>query len=471
MLRHTPVNLLFVFLPAAALAQTGGWTSLSNSADLSGWNVLNGKATYSQEDGTIVGITAAGTPNTFLATEKSYGDFALRLDVWVDEDINSGIQIRSESKPDYLNGRVHGYQVEIDPGDRAWSGGIYDEARRGWLYPLSVNEACRGAFRRGDWNAYYIEAVGPSIRTWINDVPCAALYDDMTPAGFIALQVHSIRDASLAGRQVRWRNVEIMTEGIERRPFADNYVVNLVPNTLSPQEEAQGYRLLFDGESTAGWRGAGKESFPQMGWRVEDGVLLVEASGGAEAAFGGDIVTEQEFATFDLSLDFRLTEGANSGIKYFITESYGSDASAIGLEYQLLDDERHPDATQGAAGNRTLASLYDLIPADAEKTVREPGNWNRARLVVRGTRVDERFVGNQLKVQSFTGAHVEHWLNDRKVLTYERGTQAFDALVARSKYVIWEGFGHWQSGHILLQDHGDEVHFRSVKIRPLPAGL
>ena len=469
MLRHPTAFLLIVFLPIAALAQTGSWKSLSSGSDLSGWTVLNGTATYSAEDGTIVGTTVTGTPNTFLATEESYTDFALRMDVWVDDDINSGIQIRSESKPDYLRGRVHGYQVEIDPGDRAWSGGIYDEARRGWLYPLSVNEACRHAFQRGEWNAYYIEAMGPSIRTWINDVPCAALYDDMTPSGFIALQVHSIRDASQAGRQVRWRGVEIMTENVTPRPYADNYVVNLVPNTLSPQEKAQGWRLLFDGQSTTGWRGAGKESFPEKGWRAEDGMLIVEASGGAEAAFGGDIVTEEEFATFELSLDFRLTEGANSGIKYFITESYGSNASAIGLEYQLLDDKRHPDATQGAAGNRTLASLYDLIAADAKKTVHAPGSWNRARLVVRGTRTEERFVGNQLEVETFEGAHVEHWLNDRLVLRYERGTQAFDALVARSKYVVWEGFGHWQSGHILLQDHGDEVHFRSIKIRPLAA--
>ena len=143
--------------------------------------------------------------------------------------------------------------------------------------------------------------------------------------------------------------------------------MNLVPNSLSKQEIAQGFSLLFDGKTTDGWRGAGKETFPEKGWKVQDGVLMVEASGGAEAAYGGDIVTVGEYSTFEFSLDFKLTEGANSGIKYYITESYGSDASAIGLEYQLLDDERHPDATQGAAGNRTLGSLYDLIPAHEGK--------------------------------------------------------------------------------------------------------
>ena len=383
----------------------------------------------------------------------------------VDPSINSGIQIRSESKPDYMNGRVHGYQIEVDPSPRAWSGGVYDEARRGWLYPLSVNQDCRDAFNRDGWNHYYIEAIGPSIRTWVNEVPCAALYDDMTLEGFIALQVHSVSGPDMAGKEVRWRNIRLMTENVSPRPWTKNYVINLVPNTLTDMEKAQGFMLLFDGQTTTGWRGAGQETFPQKGWRVADGTLIVEASGGAEAAHGGDIVTLDEYDTFELSLDFKLTEGANSGIKYFITESYGSEASAIGLEYQLLDDDKHPDATQGAAGNRTLASLYDLIPADKDKTVRKPGQWNRARIIVTGTRLMERVIGNTIERRAFKGAHVEHWLNDRKVLEYERGTQAFDALVARSKYNVWDGFGHWPEGHILLQDHGDKVHFRSIKIR------
>ncbi|MDE2730525.1 MAG: DUF1080 domain-containing protein [Bacteroidota bacterium] len=448
--------------PASAARQ---WQTLVTGGDLSAWHQLGGEATYEAVDGEVIGTTVANTPNTFLATRATFGDFALSLEVKVDPDINSGIQIRSESNPEYLNGRVHGYQIEIDPTPRAWSGGVYDEARRGWLYPLSVNEDCRQAFNREGWNHYYIEALGSFIRTWVNDVACAALNDAITAEGFIALQVHSVASGDMAGRTVQWRNIRLTTGDIAARPWTDNYVVNLVPNTLTEQEKAQGFELLFDGASTDGWRGAGKEEFPARGWRVEDGVLMVEASGGAEAAFGGDIVTVDEYATFEFSLEFKLTEGANSGIKYFITESYGSDASAIGLEYQLLDDEKHPDATQGAGGNRTLASLYDLIPADDAKTVHRPGEWNRARLIVTGTRLEERVMGSRMKQSMFVGAHVEHWLNDRKVLEYERGTQAFDALVARSKYVVWGGFGLWPQGHILLQDHGDEVHFRSIKIR------
>ena len=450
-------------------ARQAGWRDLFNGRDLSGWAQLNGEARYTVEDGAIVGTTVPGTPNSFLATEQHYGDFVLELEVMVDPALNSGIQVRSNSLPDYMNGRVHGYQIEIDPALRAWSGGIYDEARRGWLYPMELNEACRTAFQNGLWNRYTVEAIGPSLRTWVNGVPCADLVDDMTLNGFIALQVHSIDGEAMAGKHIRWRNIRIKTDALTPRPWTDIPVVNLIPNILSPQEQAQGWKLLFDGNTTSGWRGAHKDAFPAGGWKVEGGALVVEASGGGESQGGGDIVTVDEYGTFELSLDFMLTEGANSGIKYFITEGYDSGGSAIGLEYQLLDDQRHPDAMEGAAGNRTLGSLYDLIPAHANKIVNPPGQWNHARLVVEGVRIDEWLNRNSTDKDVFRGAHVEHWLNQRKVLEYERGTPAFDALVARSKYVDWEGFGRWQAGHILLQDHGNEVHFRSIKIRELPA--
>ena len=471
MLRRTLFIFLFIAFatPLLGTAQNAQWKDLLQGDTLDGWTRMNGEAPYAVNNGTITGTTVTGTPNTFLATEESYGDFALSLDVWVAEGINSGIQIRSHSTPEYMDGRVHGYQVEIDPSDRAWSGGIYEEARRGWLYPMTVNPNCRKAFRVEEWNSYYIEASGHSIRTWINDIPCSALYDNLTAEGFIALQVHSIGSEDMAGKEVRWRNIQIMTGDFSMRPYDETYVINLVPNTLSPQEETQGWSLLFDGATTNGWRGVGQENFPDKGWKVQDGVLIVEASGGAEAAYGGDIVTVDEYDLFEFSVDFMYTEGANSGIKYFITESYGSDASAIGLEYQILDDNRHADATQGAAGNRTLASLYDLIPAVDGKTDRGTDTWNRARVVVKGERLDEMVTGSRMTQSIFRGAHVEHWLNDRKVVEYQRGTPTFDALVARSKYVVWEGFGHWEQGHILLQDHGDEVHFRSIKVRRLTA--
>jgi hypothetical protein len=220
------------------------------------------------------------------------------------------------------------------------------------------------------------------------------------------------------------------------------------PNTLSREEKEEGWKLLFDGATMNGWRGAYLDSLPKKGWEVKDGVLMVQASGGAEAAFGGDIVTVEQYGSFELLVDFKLTEGANSGIKYFVTEQQPrTPGSAKGLEYQLLDDARHPDARLGINGNRTLASLYDLLPA-TNKSVHPIGEWNRARILVRGR-------------------HVEHWLNGIKVLEYERGGKEFLAHKAESKFKDLAGFGEAPKGHILLQDHGDQVFFRNIKIRIL----
>lgn len=186
------------------------WETLFNGKNLDGWVQRNGKAKYEVQDGMIVGTSVKGEPNSFLCTKTDYGNFILEVDFKVDQDMNSGIQIRSESTKEYRNFRVHGYQVEIDPSDRAWSGGIYDEARRGWLYDLRNNEAGRNAFKPGEWNHFHIEAIGNSIRTWLNGVPCANLRDNMTPSGFIALQVHQ---RPTSGIQIRWKNIRILDLG------------------------------------------------------------------------------------------------------------------------------------------------------------------------------------------------------------------------------------------------------------------
>lgn len=188
-------------------------------------------------DGTIVGISKLGTPNTFLATQKQYGDFILEFDFKIDEGLNSGVQLRSESKKDYQKGRVHGYQFEIDPSERAWSGGIYDEARRNWLYPLTWNPQAKTAFKSKEWNKARVEAFGNSIATWINGVPCANIWDDMTLSGFIALQVHAIASAADEGKTVRWKNIRICTTNVERylTPVKAPEI-NVISNTLSPNE-------------------------------------------------------------------------------------------------------------------------------------------------------------------------------------------------------------------------------------------
>lgn len=445
--------LLMVTLVAmlTSCAQGPKWQDLFNGENLDGWEKLNGTAEYKVEDGAIVGISQLNTPNTFLATNKNYDDFILEFEFKVDDGLNSGVQFRSLSLPEFQEGRVHGYQFEIDPSERAWTGGVYDEARRGWLYPLNYNPEGQQAFKNGEWNKARIEAIGNSIRTWVNDVPCADLLDSTTASGFIALQVHSIGNAEQEGKSVAWRNIRILTEELEQYRMPENSEVkqiNQIANTLSEREAADGWVLLWDGKSSDGWRGAKQDSFPEAGWSMADGILKVHKSDGGESTNGGDIVTTRLYKDFMLKVDFRITEGANSGIKYFVdTDLNKGQGSAIGCEFQILDDRRHPDAKMGKDGNRTLGSLYDLIPAPADKPFRS-GFFNTAMVVVEGN-------------------HVEHWLNGVKIVEYERNNEEWNQLVQTSKYKDWPNFGNAGEGLILLQDHGDEVWFQNIKIKEL----
>jgi hypothetical protein len=433
-----PLALVVALFAPLVAGADDGWVTLFDGRTTAGWVQRGGKAVYTAEDGALVGRTVLDTPNSFLCPPKEYADFVLEFEVWVDPKLNSGVQVRSASRPGYRNGVVHGYQIEIDPSERAWSGGIYDEQRRGWLANPKDDPAARKAFRVGEWNRYRVEAAGDRLRTWVNDVPVSDLVDGMTRSGFIGFQVHQAKEAGLA---VKWRSIRI-----RELPRA---ATGLSPNTLTEAELAEGWRLLWDGHTTWGWRSAKGDEFPKSGWEIQDGVLSVEETGGAESRAGGDIVTEAAYAAFELKVDFRLTPGANSGIKYYVdTDLNKAEGSAIGLEYQLLDDAAHPDAKMGRDGNRTLASLYDLIPAAAGKKVRPIGEWNEARIVS-------------------DGRHVEHWLNGAKVLEYERGSEEYRRLVAMSKYKVWPAFGERPSGPILLQDHGNRVSFRNVKIRDL----
>lgn len=426
------------------------WVNLFDGISLTGWTQIGGEAAYRVEEGTIVGTTVHDTPNSFLTTDKMYGDFILELDYKVDSSMNSGIQIRSNSLPYYRKGRVHGYQVEIDPSDRAWSGGIYDEARRGWLNPMTDNPEAQKAFKQNDWNHYRIEAIGDTIKTWINDIPAAYLIDDETARGFIALQVHSIHDEDKDGTEIIWKDVKILTDSLSKYARKSPLEPIMTKNQLLANDIKDGWELLWDGKTTDGWRGAKLDGFPEQGWEIKDGILTVLSSGGAESAAGGDIVTEKLYGDFELKADFKITEGANSGIKYYVdTDLNRGPGSSIGLEYQILDDERHPDAKLGNHdGSRTVASLYDLIQADTTKHMNPIGEWNTAHIISKNN-------------------HVEHWLNGMKVLEYERKSDDYKKLVSESKYVDWPNFGESDSGHILLQDHGDRVSFKNIKIKPI----
>jgi Domain of Unknown Function (DUF1080) len=445
---------LLLTLSVSSQSNDKGWQNLFNGKDLTGWKRLGGKADFKVENGIIVGRTVMNTRNTFLVTEKEYGDFILEADVFVeDEEGNSGLQTRSHFDPTAFNGegKVYGRQCEVDPTFRRWTGGIYDEGRREWLYPMQLNAKAQNVYKKGEYNHFRVECIGNEMKTWVNGVAAAYVVDTLDAKGFIGLQVHAINSAEHEGGKVCFKNIRIKTTGLTPAPFpAHVYVANFVPNSLTAYEKKDGWHLLFDGKTNKGWKSAKGNSFPEKGWVTDNGAMTVLSSEGKEAANGGDIVTSEQFAAFDLSFEFKLTPGANSGVKYFVTLAEKNEGSAIGLEYQVLDDSLHPDAKLGRDGNRTLASLYDLIKAERQKRFLRPiGQWNFGRIIV------------------YPNDKVEHYLNGVKVLEYIRGSKQYRDLVAISKYVVWKNFGEAPEGYILLQDHGNEVSYRSIKIKEL----
>jgi len=449
-------SILIIALLISSTTFSQGWEQLFDGKTLNGWKLMTGKAEYKVENGIIVGTTVMNSPNSFLVCDKKFtGDFILELEAMItDTASNSGIQFKSNFDPAANNGqgRVFGYQFEIDPSSRKWSGGVYDEGRREWLYPGSLNSKAQTLLTTNVFHKIRVECIGNTIKTWLDGTATAYVADTLTKnEGLIALQVHAINNEKSKGLRLCWKNIRIRTTGVTASAFPKGiYVANLQPNTLIDYEKKNGWKLLFDGKTSKGWVGAYKKTFPEKGWEIKDGILKVVSSEGREAANGGDIVTTEQFSAFDLSFEFKLTPGANSGLKYFVTLSENNQGSAIGLEYQLLDDTLHPDAKMGKDGNRTLASLYDMIKANkTSRFIKQPGKWNTSRIIV------------------YPNNHVEHYLNGVKVLEYERGSQAFRDLVAISKYKVWQNFGEAKQGYILLQDHGNEVSFRSIKIKTL----
>jgi len=218
--------------------------------------------------------------------------------------------------------------------------------------------------------------------------------------------------------------------------------------------------LLWDGKTTGGWRSPKSDDFPGKSWTIQDDEFKIVSSGNGESQAGGDIITRDRYSNFELVADFKTTTGCNSGIKIFVqpdispidrvTGKPTAVGSAIGMEFQILDDEHNSDARLGRDGDRTLGSLYDLIPAPKDKKVMPVGEWNHARIVSQGE-------------------HVEFWLNGEKTVEFERGSAAFRETVALSKFKNIPGFGEWADGHIPLQEHGSVASFRNIKIHELPA--
>ncbi|MFV1994029.1 MAG: family 16 glycoside hydrolase [Verrucomicrobiales bacterium] len=334
--------------PLALHAAEGTWIDLFDGETLKGWVQRGGKAQYRVEEGTIVGRTAPKTSNSFLCTERLFGDFILELDFKVDSALNSGIQIRSNSVPGFKSGRVHGYQVEIDPGDRGWSGGIYDESRRGWLNSLAGNRAARNAFRQGDWNQFRVEAIGDSIRTWINGVAAADLMDSMTLRGFIALQVHSVdREDPL---EVRWRKIRVQDLGRSRWSPALN------------GRDLEGWTPGFDGS-----------------WSVEKGVL--RGRGRADEKRHNILVMNKSVGDFTARVVYRANTG-NSGV-YFRAERTAEAYGVLGIQAEI-DSRGH-----GAGGLYETGGRKWLMQPSEEKVkiYYGVGEWNEMTITARGPRL------------------------------------------------------------------------------------
>lgn len=384
--------------------KSSDWELLFNEQNLNNWEIRNGTAQYKIEDKVLIGTAKLNTPNTFLCTKKVYDDFILELELKVDHPLNSGIQIRSNSIPTYYEGAVHGYQVEVDPSPRAFSGGIYDESRRGWIYPLCENSAGRKGFKNGEWNKYRIEAIGASIRVWVNGIPTANLRDNLTPTGFIGLQVHSIgKDTSMVGKTVQWKNIKIATNNLEKLKTPDHHQtpeINLVPNELSEREKEEGYEFT---------------SFSTDSIREEINIISLDKT-----------------ENFDLKFDFLVEEKSEGGIVYF---SQNEQKRCV---YKIIDN--HLLSPEEKNGNQSLASLAGIVSSQnlcvpgRHRDFRGLGNWNTGRILV-------------------NNGKIEHWMNGYKMVESE---------ISELNLNWKEG-----SRQISIFNHMGQIKLRSIRLKKL----
>jgi hypothetical protein len=382
------------------------WIPLFDGQTLAGWTQRNGTATYTVEDGVIVGRTAEGSPNSFLCTDRGYADFELRFEVQVDDALNSGVQIRSSTKGG-PTGRVNGPQVEIEASGEGGTlaGYLYAEAAGGWMTP-DASRTPHGHFVRGGWNAYRVRAVGARIQTWINgaqvsDLTHEAMYGTH-PRGFIGLQVHSI-GAGAGPFQVGWRNIEL-------RELRDTDA---------------GWRMLYNGADLAGWTTTGN-------WLVEkDGVLAIRPRSGESGwqRYGAYLWSEKQYADFILDLEYSYPAGGNSGVFFRVGER--ADPVSTGIEAQILDSSKH----SGPMTHHDHGGIISAVGASRNMS-RAPGEWNRMIVTMRGTHLSVDLNGANI---------VDVVLDETAVKDRPR------------------------SGFIGLQDHGqpNDVRFRQIWIKAL----
>lgn len=445
----------FLCLLTAAFLSLVSAGAFSGSGDDREWKVLfDGKSTgawrgYRQaefpagswvvEDGALK--TVVGAQRVDIITRDQYENFELELEWAVSPGGNSGIFYRVSEEAQRI--WETGPEVQI-LDDSRHRDGQDPRTSAASLYALlpPIHKQLRPV---GEFNHLRLMVQGNHAEHWLNGVKVVE-YELGSEELDRLIAESKFRGMPRFGRQRRG-HIGLQHHGQE--VWFRNVRVRQLPapaNDLTSQEIEAGWKLLFDGKTTQGWRGFKKDSFPSHRWRVEDGCLKHgQGDGSRDPITGGggnDIITTEMFDDFELSWEWRISPAGNSGVKYFISEQR---VGAIGHEYQIIDDSSHPDAGRGS--NRTSGALYDLL--DPENKVLEPvGAFNHSRIIVQGH-------------------HVEHWLNGLKVLAYELGSERLKAAIARSKFKDVEGFGTKFRTPILLQDHGDEVCYRNIKIRLL----
>lgn len=422
------------------------WESLFDGKKLTGWVQLGGKANYRVENGEIVGSSVPNTANSFLCTTKYHGDFILELEFKVQEGLNSGVQIRSHSfdtdrkitidgKPKTIPaGRVHGYQVEIDPSDRSWTGGIYDESRRGWLNTLENNEAARKAFKHNDWNTFRVECRGDSIKTWINGVPAADLKDSLTPTGFIALQVHGV-GAKTEPMEVRWRNIRIQ-------------------DLSAADEPTEAPKAFLDG-TEPGWKTLGEADFVNV--NCDPGTWTWKKDGGVSCTGKPVGVTRsvKPYQNFELVARWKhLESGGNSGIFVWAPEAAleGIKPGTLprgGIEVQILD-HGYAELFQKRTGKKGdfFSTNGDVFQVGTSKmTPFPPLSPNGSRSFPRKNLSKGVGEWNHYYVRAING-EIRLWVNGEEV----------------------SGGNHCDpaQGYLCLESEGAPIEFKDIKIRELP---
>lgn len=356
--------LIVMAIPCAAhqcLAQAHpGFVDLFNGENLDGWTQRNGTATYRVEDGVIIGTTAKGSPNSFLCTDKLYGDFELKFEVKLDRGLNSGVQIRSQTKDGKPGGRVNGPQVEISLDKMA--GYVYGEAAGGWMTP-DEDRKPHDTFKDREWNSYHVVAVGNHIETWINGVPISDLTHEERyrshPTGFIGLQVHSI-PAEKGPFEVRWRNLKL--------------------------RDLSEFKELYNGKDLSGWKTSGN-------WITEnDGSLLIQPREGEKGwqRYDAYLWSEKKYKDFVLDVEYAYPPGGNSGVYFRVADR--NDPVKQGIEAQILDcsSKEEPLSSHDHGG------IVGTKSAPSKNKSQPPHVWNRMVVTCIGTHLEVELNGESI---------------------------------------------------------------------------